>query len=127
MRKLNDYKQYSTRGMEYDKSDVNKVTIFTSESLKHWVAKTILFYKLRQLGHNVVSEVPIPGLGVADLIDLTLNIQYEIELDVHKHIRESKAKKYQRDGVEIIVVHCHKMPTDIKELSSFLDPYIIVD
>jgi len=113
--------------VEYDKSDVNKIPVLNAESLKHWVAKSLLFYKLRRLGHDVVSEVPIPGLGVADLIDLTLNVQYEIELDVHKHIRLSKAEKYGRDGVEIIVVHCHNMPTDIKELNKFLDQYIVVD
>ena len=126
LRKLNDYKQYSKRGMEYNQSDINKIPIFQAESYKHWIAKCTLFFQLRRIGHDVIGEFVIPGLGVGDLFDLDTSVQYEIEFS-GKKIRESKAEKYKRTGVEIIVVNCNGMPTDIKDIQKFLDPYIIVD
>jgi hypothetical protein len=127
MRKLRDYKSYSIRGMEIDRCDINKLSIFQAESYKHFVAKCVLVYSLRKLGHEIATEVPIPGLGVADIIDLTTNTQYEIELTHARAVRESKAEKYRRSGVEIIVVDGHDMPENIDELRKFIEPYIRVD
>ena len=127
MKRVKDYKHYSVRGLIYTESDLNKIPVFQGETLKHFLAKAILFYKLRRLKHDVLSEVEIPGLGVGDIVDLSANVQYEIELDVHKHIRESKAKKYARKDFDVIVVHCHNLPLNIHEISKYLEQFVVPD
>mgnify|MGYP000496677896 CR=1 FL=1 len=67
----------------------------TGESYRHFMAKSALFWSLRKLGHEVRTEAEVFGrntsrpmyefdtfkpLGVADVLDLTTRVQYEIEL-----------------------------------------------
>ena len=101
--------------------------MFPGESFKHWMAKCCLVYLLRKLGHEILTEVEITGCGIGDILDLTTNVQYEIELSHSKGVRNSKIDLYKRFGTEIIIVDCHNMPMDLKELVTFLDPYIVPD
>jgi len=127
MNRIRDYKIMPVRGMEYSTNDINKLTLFKGESLRHFTVKAVLFHQLRKLKHDVISEVEIPGLGVGDLIDLTLQIHYEIEFTQTKSIRDGKADKYKRTGFDVIVIDCRKIPDDFKGMQKFLDPYIVVD
>ena len=127
MKRIKDYKQYQIRGLVYDQSDVNKVAMYPTESFKHYMAKSCLVYLLHKLGHEILTEVEITGCGLGDVLDLTVGVQYEIELDKSKQVRNSKIDLYKRSGTEIIIVDCHSMPIDIKELMKFLDPYIVPD
>lgn len=111
----------------YDEQDLNKLSMFPGESLRHWIAKAVIFYKLREMKHDLLTEIEITGMGVGDLVDLHTNTQYEIELTHMKKVHKAKEQQYRRDGFEIIVVDCHKMPRDIREIGEFLEPYIIPD
>ena len=124
--RIRDYKSYQIRGMVYDHSDINKIKMHPSESYAHFMAKAALFHKLRRLHHDVLTEVVVQGLGVGDLVDLTRQIQYELEFS-HKCIRDSKINKYWRKDYDIIVINCTKMPPHIKDISKFLEDYIVVD
>ena len=127
MKRIKDYRQYAIRGLVYEQSDINKVAMYPTESFKHFMAKCCLVYLLRKLGHDVITEIEITGCGIGDILDLTTKVQYEIELDKSKQVRNSKIDLYRRTGTEIIIVDCHSMPIDIKELAKFLDPYIVPD
>ena len=127
MKRIKDYKQYQIRGVVYEQSDINKLAMFPGESLQHYVVKSVLVWKLRHLKHDILTEAEIPGCGVADLLDLNTSTQYEIEFSHSKGVRNSKIAQYQRAGVEIIIVDCHKIPTDMMELMKFLDDWIVPD
>jgi hypothetical protein len=112
------------------------------ESLRHFMAKSALFWLLRRLGHDVVTETDVygrnastphwtfgtyRGLGTADIIDLTTSAQYEIELSNKPSRWKKKAELYRRDGVEIIIVPVHKMPDDLDGIVAYVDQYIHPD
>ena len=98
------------------------------DSLKHWVAKSIMLFELEKLGHEVDIEVDIPGIGVADIIDMTTRIQYEIDGNHSPSNRNKKARKYLRPGInDVIVVPIHKLSTDIFEIQSYVREYIVPD
>ena len=128
MYKVKDADGLAVRGLLYDERDVNKLKMFPNEILKHYVAKAILFHILRRkLKHDVISEFVVTGCGVGDLLDLSARVQYEIEFNTHKYIREGKAEKYKNRGIEVIVVHCNKMPMDIKKAVKYLERYLVYE
>jgi hypothetical protein len=53
---------FNKKAILYDKSDINKLIYHHKEKLNHFSAKAILFMVLRELMHNVVSEVKIEML-----------------------------------------------------------------
>jgi hypothetical protein len=122
---------------------LNALRLFdTGESYRHFIAKSALFYLLRKLGHEVQTEVDVYGrntsrpeytfdtfrsLGVADILDLTTNVQYEIERSNIPSKWRRKAEQYRRDGWEVIIVPIHKSPSDIDGLLDFVGQYIQPD
>jgi hypothetical protein len=116
---------YIVRGIVYDEHEINKLSTFQPESFKHFLCKAIVFHKLRQMKHKVLSEVEIPGCGIADVLDLTTSVQYEIELSHSKGVRKRKEEMYKRTGWEIIVIDCSKLSTDVDGIWKYLDEFII--
>ena len=51
----------------------------------------------------------------------------EIELSHMPSKHLAKVKQYQRTSYEVIIINCSKIPIIHKELSSFLEQYIIID
>jgi hypothetical protein len=109
----------------YDHRDINKLIQFPGETLKHFLAKAILFHRLREFKHDVVTEFEITGCGVGDILDLTANVQYEIESHPKRNIRNRKLELYKRTGCEIIIVDCSKLPTDLNEVAEYLEKFIV--
>jgi hypothetical protein len=101
--------------------------MFPGETLKHFLAKSILFHKLRELKHDVVTEFEITGCGVGDILDLTSNVQYEVECHPKRHIRDRKLELYKRTGCEIIIVDCSRLPINLTEASGYLERFILPD
>ena len=63
--------EYSRKGILYDRSDVNKLVHDFREKLNHFCAKAILFMILRDLKHDVVTEVQFVDVGIGDLYDIS--------------------------------------------------------
>ncbi|MCK4717145.1 MAG: hypothetical protein KAT70_00640 [Thermoplasmata archaeon] len=127
MQKIKDNWELRRRGVVYLDSDLNRLQMFTKESLDHWTTKALVFHILRKLGHKVVTEFIIPGMGQGDILDLTTSTQYEIETVNNKHYHQKRVAQYQRIGVDVIVIPTSKLPLDLKERYKAIQAYIHPD
>jgi len=64
----------------YDRADLNKVVLSNTENLNHFSSKAILFYILREMEHDVISEYHIVGVGRVDIYDLTTRTIYQFQI-----------------------------------------------
>jgi hypothetical protein len=127
LKKIKDNWILSRRGVVYLDEDINKLKMFTKESLDHWIAKALTFYILRKMRHDVVTEFEITGLGQGDILDLTTNTQYEIETVNKKTYHQRRIEQYRRVGVDVIVIPTNKLSYDIKDRIRMLKQYIRPD
>ncbi len=122
----------------------NHLTKLSNESYKHFVAKAILFWILRDIQmnqrfivhlnsglnsnvkHDVSSEWKVPN-GYVDLCDKTTRTLYEIEFHVSKKYRNRKTEQYRMPGYEIIIVDCSKTPADVDEIRTYLEQFVVPD
>jgi len=104
----------------------NHLTKFSSESNKHFVAKSVLFWILRDMKHEVASEWRVPN-GYVDLCDRTTRTFYEIEFHVSPKFRARKLELYRISGYDIIIVDCSKLPSDISEVRDYLERFVVPD
>ena len=105
---------------------LNHLTKFSNESYRHFVAKSILFYLLREMKHDVATEWRVPN-GYIDICDKTTHVLYEIELHSSPKFRSRKFEQYDIRGYEIIIVDCSKMPDEIDEIYEYLNQFIVID
>ena len=104
----------------------NHLTKLSSESYKHFIAKSALFWILRDMKHDVSSEWKVPN-GYVDLCDKTTRTFYEVELHFSRKYRNRKIEQYRMPGYEIIIVDCSKMPDVIDEIREYLENFIVPD
>jgi hypothetical protein len=105
---------------------LNHLTKFSNESYRHFVAKSILFYLLREIKHDVATEWRVPN-GYIDICDKTTHTLYEIELYMSPKYRSRKFEQYDISGYDVIIVDCLKMPDDIDGICKFLSDFVLPD
>jgi hypothetical protein len=127
LKKIKDNWILNRRGEVYLDEDINKLKMFTKESLDHWIVKALTFYILRKMKHDVVTEFEITGLGQGDLLDLTTNTQYEIETVNNRNYHKRRVEQYRRVGVDVVVIPTNKLPIDIKVKIKAIKQYIRPD
>ena len=116
--------EYSRKAILYEKSDV--VHDF-KEKLNHFSAKALMYFILRELKHDVITEVEFVNVGFGDLYDITVNVLYEFETTGSKKIQKRVNEIYKQTGIEIIVIDVKNLPDDIFQRYLKLREYIIPD
>jgi len=119
--------KYSRKAILYEKSDVNKLVHDFREKLNHFSAKAILFMILRDLKHEVITEVEFVDVGFGDLYDITVNVLYEFETTGCKKKQKKVNQIYKQTGIEIIVIDVKDLPDDLFQRYLKLREYIIPD
>lgn len=119
--------EFSRKAILYEESDINKLVRDHKEKLNHFSAKALMFYILRELKHEVVSEVEIVGVGVGDLYDITTNVLYEFETTGSKKVQRRVNEIYKHTGNEVIVIDVKDLPDDIFQRYLKLKEYVIPD
>ena len=122
-----DATDYSRKAILYDESDVNKLVHDHREKLNHFCAKAIFFMILRDLKHDVVTEVEIVGVGIGDLYDITGKVLYEFETTGCKSVQRRVNEIYKQTSVEVIVVDVKELPDDLFQRYMKLKEYVIPD
>ena len=118
---------FSRKAILYDKSAVNKLVHDHRENLNHFSAKALFFFILRELKHNVVSEVRIVDVGYGDLFDITTNVLYEFETSGCKSVQQRVNDIYKQTGIEVIVIDVQDLPDDIFQRYLKLKEFVIPD
>jgi hypothetical protein len=124
MNRIKDKRNYRQRGMIYQPGDVNALRMHPKETLDHWITKAILFRLLRKMGHDVITEFEITGMGVGDVFDLTTRVQYEVETTSHSKFLQKRKEDYSRVGVEVIVIPLARLPEDMKGREKELEGWV---
>jgi hypothetical protein len=119
--------EFNRKAVLFEKSDINKLVHHLKEKLNHFSAKAIMFMILRDLKHDVISEVEIVGVGVCDLFDRSVNVIYEFETTACKKKQRRVNEIYNQTGVEVIVIDVKDLPDDIFQRYLKLKEFIIPD
>ena len=127
-RKIIDYNLLSIKGVTFKRLDINKLIKYPSESWEHFAVKSQIFYILRTIDHDVLTEFEIAGFGIGDILDLSTRItcQYEVETAIRSAKHQKTIQKYARRGLDIIIVYTPKLPNDEYERYKYLKDVIIV-
>ena len=123
-RRIKDKRNYSQRGIIYLPEHVNTLKMHSTETLDHWITKSLLFRILRKMKHDVITEFEITGMGIGDLFDLTKSVQYEIETTSYSKFIQRRKEDYSRAGVEVIVIPLAKLPEDVREREKALGEWV---
>ena len=89
--------------------------------------KSVMFFILRELKHNVVTEVEIVGVGTGDLLDIDAKVLYEFETTGTKNVQRKVNEIYKQTGIEVIVINVKEVPDDIFQRYLKLKEYVIPD
>ena len=118
---------FNRKAIYYKASDVNKLVYDFREKLNHFSAKSIMFMILRELKHDIVTEVEIVNVGFGDLYDISTNVLYEFETTGSKKVQKRVNEMYKRTNMEIIVIDVKELPDDIFQRYLKLKEYVIPD
>ena len=122
-----DSTEFSRKAILYEESDVNKLVHDHKEKLNHFSAKALLYFILRDLKHDVVSEVQIVGVGFGDLFDISAKVLYEFETTGSKKVQRRVNEIYKNASIEVIVIDVKDLPDDIFQRYLKLCEYIVPD
>jgi hypothetical protein len=123
----NNALDFSRKAILFKRNDINKLVIAGREKLNHFITKTIMFYLLRELDHDLVTECNIVGVGRIDLYDITTSTIYEFESSTSINKRRKDNDIYKQTGVEVILISIKNLPDNIFQRYLKLEEYIIPD
>jgi len=106
---------------------VNKLVHDFKEKLNHFSAKALMYFILRELKHDVITEVEFVNVGFGDLYDITVNVLYEFETTGSRKKQKRVNEIYKQTGIEIIVIDVKNLPDDIFQRYLKLREYIVPD
>jgi hypothetical protein len=118
---------FSHKAILYNHEDLNKLVIAGREKLNHFITKSIMFYILSELNHDLVTECNILGVGRIDLYDISTRTIYEFESSTSINKRRKDIEIYEQTGVEVIVICLKDLPDDIFQRYLKLREYVVVD
>jgi len=123
-----DHNLLRSQGVTFNRLDLNKLIKYPTENRLHFAVKSQVFYILRTMGHDVLTEFEITGFGIGDILDLSTKVtcQYEIETTLKSAKHQKTIQKYARKGLDIIIVFTPKLPSDEYERYKYLKDVIIV-
>ena len=118
---------FSKKAILYNRNDLNKLVIAGNEKLNHFITKSIMYYILSELNHDLVTESTIVGVGRLDLFDITTQTIYEFESSSSINKRRKEDEIYAQTGVEVIIINIKELPDDIFQRYMKLKEYVIPD
>ena len=115
------------KAIVFNTDDIGKLTICSNETLRHYLAKSILVYQLRRLNHRVVCEAEIAGIGQLDVLDIDTNVNYEIETEKSIANINRKKEKYLQAGIDLVIIQINNWEDSIGWLADYIRMWIRPD
>ena len=107
-------------------SESTRNCLFTntgSETMKHWVVKSIIFKALRDTGRQVGTEVEVNG-GIVDVLDIDNMIAYEVENNLTR--KKLAAKLDSLAGLrDVFFIDIMEVSDDISEAEAYIKKKIV--
>lgn len=98
------------------------------DKFRHFIVKAAIYKVLHAAGHDVRTEVRLAdGATIADVVDGTTAIAYEIETGLTAADKKAKMEGYWKVPVEdVIILDPTKLPDDLTELESAVRDEVIL-
>ena len=115
------------KAIVFDAKDIGKLKICSNETIRHYLAKSVLCYELLRLKHRVVCETKIEGVGSMDVFDIDTSVDYEIESEKSIANIERSKEKYRQAGVELVIIQIRDWNDSIGWLQEYIRHWIRPD
>jgi hypothetical protein len=102
------------------------------DQYRHFMVKSAIYEILSDEGHEVRTEVEIPGEWIADVVDADTAMMYEVETNLSHSKKKSKVKRYLQAQCmgrvidDIIFLDPAELPADMFELKEELEKQLVV-
>ena len=115
------------KAINFDSRDIGKLRIYGCETLRHFMAKSILMYELLKMNHRVVCEAELCGVGRMDVFDLDTNVNYELESEPSISASIKKKDKYRQAGVDLVIIQIRDWNDSMGYLAEYIKQWIRPD
>lgn len=128
---LRDYVEASTEGEDRVTDRMGNVSVH-GDRYRHFMIKAAVFKVLTEAGHDVATELTVPGGGKLDVVDLHTFRAYEIETGLTTKGRRDKTRKYLADDVmgrylnDIHFLDVAEAPDDLDALEAWARDRVII-
>jgi hypothetical protein len=99
----------------YNHLDLNRLTLAENEKLNEFINKSILFYILNELNHDVVSDFNINGLGDVEIYDFSARTAYIFELHRLNEYKMDIDELNNEHDVDVIGIDSESLPEDVHQ------------
>ena len=120
-------KELNRKGILYTTDEINKLQRRGTEGLEHFITKAIVFFILRKMNHQVVTEFEVVDCGYGDILDLDTLTNYEIENNPKKFWHAHKQEMYSDANINTVVISVKKLPNNHRQRYKELKNYIHID
>lgn len=93
---LRDYVEDAAEGEDRVTDRMGNVSVH-GDRYRHFMIKAAVFKVLTEAGHDVATELTIPGGGTLDVVDLHTFRAYEVETGLTTKGRRDKVRQYLAD------------------------------
>ena len=97
----------------YNYTDINKLVLAENENLNNFITKSILYYILSELNHDIITDYHIIGVGNLDLFDLSTRVVYIFDQYNLNEYQKQIDELYENSEVEVIGINIEELPDDI--------------
>ena len=111
----------------YNHVDFNRLTLAENVRLNEFVNKSILFYILNELNHDVISDFNMKGLGNVELYDLSARTAYVFELHRLNEYRLEIDELNNGHDIDVIGIDTEDLPDDFFQRYLKLKEYVFSD
>ena len=115
------------KAINFDSRDIGKLKICSNETIRHYLAKSVLCYELIRLKHRVICEAKVEGVGVMDVYDLETSVDYEIESEPSMKAAIRYNSKYKQAGIDVVIIQIRDWNDSIGWLQEYIKMWIRPD
>ena len=108
----------------YNHTDINRLVLAEHENLSNFITKSILYYILSELNHDLSCDYHIIGIGNFDLMDLSARVAYIFEPHRLNEYQNQIDELYKNSEIEVIGINIEELPDDIFQRYLKLREYV---
>ena len=119
-----NYELENMNAVLFNRVDINKLVLAENENLNNFISKSILFYMLYELNHDVICDCHIIGIGNVDLFDQSARVVYIFKPHRLNEYQNKIDELYEYSEIEVIAINIEELPDDIFQRYLKLREYV---
>jgi hypothetical protein len=111
----------------YNHECLNKLILIENEDLNKFISKSILFFILSDLNHDLICNHQIIGIGKVDIYDISARILYTFDSNHYDDFQKMMDELYPYSHIDVITINLDQLPDDIFQRYLKLREYVVPD